>query len=119
MLFRRESINEDVTPGAPAMFSFSSHWMLSGAPDSGPPVRDPILEALTMDLGGATGTGKAGCLLSYACFASGESYVALGRGLFSGCSSHILPTGNQSEQDWSCDFRKAGQDYPRRITLSV
>lgn len=24
MLFRRESINEDVTPGAPAMFSFSS-----------------------------------------------------------------------------------------------
>lgn len=79
MLFRRENINEDVTLGAPDMFSFSSHCMLSGAPDNGPPVTDPILETLTMDLGGATGTGKAGCLFSYTCFTSGESYMGLGR----------------------------------------
>lgn len=79
MLFRRESINEDMTLGAPAMFCFSSHCLLSGAPDNGPPVTDPILETLTTDLGGATGTGKAGCLFSYTCFTSGESYVGLGR----------------------------------------
>lgn len=79
MLFKRESINEDVTQGAPAMFSFSSPCKLSRALDNGPPVRDPILETLTMDLGGATGTGKAGCLFPYTSFSPGESYVCLGR----------------------------------------
>lgn len=99
--------------------------LLSGAPDNGPPVRDPILETLTMDLGGATGTGRAGCLFSYTCFTSGQSYVCLGReAILRMCIARFFPWETKVSvqgylQGWSCDFSEAGQDYPRKIPLSV
>jgi len=79
MLFKTDSINEDVTLGALVMFSFSSHCALSSAPNNWPPPVGPILETLTIDLSDTTGTDATGCLLSYACFTLGEPYARLRR----------------------------------------
>lgn len=44
MLFKTDSINEDVTLGALVMFSFSFHCVLSGALNNGPPLTGSLLE---------------------------------------------------------------------------
>lgn len=93
MLFKTDSVNEDVTLGALLMFSWSFHRVLSGGPNNRPPLTGPSLETLTTDLSDATeGTEATGCLLSYARFTSGESYVGLRVG--SGRLAHVLSTGN-------------------------
>lgn len=79
MLFKTDSINEDVTLGATVMFSFSLHCVLGGAPNDRPPLTGPILETLTIDLSDTTGTDATGCSLSYACFILGGSYTGLRR----------------------------------------
>lgn len=79
LLFKTESVNEDVTLGALVMFSFSFHCVLSGASRNRPPPTGPILEILTIDLRDTTGTEATGCSLSYARFTLGESYAGLRR----------------------------------------
>lgn len=76
MLFKTDSINEDVTLGALVMFSFSCHRVPSGAPNRPPPL-GPTLETLTIDPSGTTGTDATGCWLSYARFILGESPAGL------------------------------------------
>lgn len=66
MLFKTDSINEDVTLGALVMFSFSFHCVPSSAPNNRPPLLGSILETLTIDLSDTTGTDVTACLLSYA-----------------------------------------------------
>lgn len=68
MLFKTDSINEDVTLGALAMFSFSFRCILSGAPNNWPPLTGSLLETLTRGLSDTTGTNVTGCLVSYTFF---------------------------------------------------
>lgn len=75
MLFRTDSINEDVTPGAPAVSPFNFHCLLTGAANNRPPPTGPILETLTTGLSDITGTDATGCWLSYAPFTLGALYV--------------------------------------------
>lgn len=75
MLFKTDSINDDGTPGALVMSSFSFHC----APTNRPPPVGPILEILTIDLSDTTGTDATGCSFSYACSISGEWDAGLRR----------------------------------------
>lgn len=69
MLFKTDSINEDVTLGTPVPSNF--HCLLIGAANNRPPLMGPILETLTRGLSDITGTNATGCLLSYAPFTLG------------------------------------------------
>lgn len=124
MLFRRESINEDVTPGAPAMFSFSSQLhaqRCSGqratcqGPHPGNTYHGPVVLLALPRL--------AACSPMLALPQENPMWAWGGR-----CSQDahgaLFPWETKVSvqgclQDWSSDFSKAGQDYPGKITLSV
>lgn len=120
MLFRRESINEDVTPGAPAMFSFSSPWKLSGALDlSGTPSRKHLPWTWVVLLALAR-------LASCSTLALAQEILRVpGEGGYSqGAHPTFFPWETKVSiqgclQGWSCGFSKAGRDHPRKITLPV
>lgn len=124
MLFRRESINEDVTPGAPAMLSFSSHCMLSGAQDNGHLSGTPSWKHLPRTWVVLLALPRlAACSPTLALPRESPTWAWGGR-YSQDAHGTLLPWEAKGSvqgwlKDWSWDFSKAGQDYPRKITLFV
>lgn len=89
MLFKSDSINEDVTLGALVMLAF--HCILSCAPISRPSVMGSILETLTIGLTETNGPDGTDCsvlaLLRWMVCRSKEG----------GYTQNILPMGNKTK----------------------